>query len=65
MTMNIEMWLDEKTLTTLKSISKKLVSPAEHLSLSQEEFLVVQKIRHGRYLPHHVIKHFLANGVME
>lgn len=63
MAMNVDMWLDEKTLQTLKSLSKKLVSPGEHLSLSQEEALVVQKIRQDRYLPYHLVKHFLANGV--
>lgn len=63
MAMNVDMWLDEKTLQTLKSISKKLVSPGEHLLLSQEEVLVVQKIRQGRSLPAHVLRHFLANGV--
>ena len=58
----IDIWLDDKTLENLKSISKKLASPGD-LSLSEEEFLVVTKIKHERHLPSHVIKHFLANGL--
>lgn len=58
----IDIWLDDKTLQNLKSILRKLASPGD-LSLSEEELLAVTKIKHGRYLPPHLIKHFLANGL--
>jgi hypothetical protein len=58
----IGMWLDDKTLKNLKSISRKLVSLGKP-SLSEEEILAVKKIEHGRYLPSHVMRHFLANGL--
>jgi hypothetical protein len=57
-----EIWLDEKTLNNLKSISRKLVSP-ENLSLSEEEVLTVTQIRQHKDLPPHIIKHFLAKGL--
>jgi hypothetical protein len=58
-----EMWLDDRTLRHLKSLSKKLVSPDERVVLTQEEVGVVQKIRNEQALPGHIIKHFLANGL--
>jgi hypothetical protein len=57
-----DMWLDDKTLKNLKSISKKLASPGE-LSLSEEELLAVTKIKQRKYVPAHVMKRFLANGL--
>ncbi len=58
----IDMWLDDKTLQNLKSILRKLASPGD-LSLSEEELLAVTKIKQGRYLPPHLMRHFLANGL--
>jgi hypothetical protein len=55
-------WLDDETLRNLKSLSKKLVSPNEHVLLTPEEVHVVQKIQHGRILPSYLFTHFLPNG---
>ena len=58
-----DVWLNDETLRHLKSLSKKLASPDEHVVLTSEEVDMMQKIRHGRALPAHVVKHFLANGL--
>ena len=58
-----EMWLDDRTLRHLKSLSKKLVSSDERVVLTQEEVGVVQKIRKEQVLPAHIVKHFLANSL--
>ena len=58
----IDTWLDDKTLKNLKSISRKLTSPGDQ-ALSEEEFLAVTRIKQGKSLPSHLIKHFLANGL--
>jgi hypothetical protein len=52
------MWLDDKTLEHLKSISRKLVS-AEHLSLNQEELCILKKLSRNRCVSYYVMKYFL------
>ena len=56
-------WLDDQTLRHLKSISRKFTLPGK-LALSEEEVLAVTKIKQGKSLPSHVMKRFLANGVV-
>jgi len=56
-------WLDDETLQNLKSLSKKLASPNDHLLLTPEEVRVVQKIQHGKVLPSYLFTHFLPNGL--
>lgn len=58
-------WLDDATLRNLKSLSKKLVSPSEHVLLTPEEVHVVQKIQHGKILPAYLLTHFLPNGLSQ
>ena len=56
-------WLDDETLRNLKSLSRKLASPGEHVLLTPEEVHVVQKIQHGKILPSYLFTHFLPNGL--
>ena len=56
-------WLDDDTLRNLKSLSKKLASPGDHVLLTPEEVNVVQKIQHGKILPSYLFTHFLPNGL--
>jgi hypothetical protein len=57
------LWLDDDTLRNLKSLSKKLVSPKDHVLLTPEEVCVVQKIQQGKILPAYLYTHFLPNGL--